>query len=176
MLVVVLTFALAGCSTANDGGAGGSSAVHSKTALAVSATQRDARSYIHRLGGDARTLGASVSAVVVAVGLARQSSQVDVNEVAMLAQQAHDTLDGIRQDFADTTTTDGSLGAAELEVFAAANDLKNSMGALVAYTGSPDPASLARFAVGFRDARGRWNDGVVAIWRAAGRSGAPTIG
>jgi hypothetical protein len=54
-----------------------------------------------------------------------------------------------------------------------ANDLKNSMGALVAYTGDPNSATLAHFNSQYGSARTEWNEGVNAIW--AGEKNKPTI-
>ena len=52
-------------------------------------------------------------------------------------------------------------------MFAAANDLKNAMGALVAYTGDPNAASLAHFSSQYQSSVAEWNDGIRTIWRLA---------
>ena len=42
----------------------------------------------------------------------------------------------------------------------AADDMKNAMGALVAYTGDPNPATLAQFTTKYGRARDEWNTGI----------------
>ena len=101
-------------------------------------------------------------------------NQSAVDSFAQLAQQAHDSIDGVRQSFA-TSDTSGTVGNAEVEVFTAANDLKNAMGAFVTYAGTPNAATLASLTSQYNNARGEWNQGVDAIWMAAGESGPPTI-
>lgn len=132
--------------------------------------RRDARSYITgNLGIEADHVTAYVAVVEIDIG-----PHTSIDKVAQDAQQAHDHLDAVRDDFA-TADDSGDLGKAETEVFTAANDLKNAMGALVAYTGDPNPATLAQFTTQYQTAKGEWNDGVKTIWRIARRKGAPTI-
>jgi hypothetical protein len=138
--------------------------------------EKDARAWINDLVVDADKVQANLSVVQIAVGLAIRSSSVsNVDKLAQYAQQAHDNLDSIRQDFANTNTDSGALGNAELAAFSGANDLKNSMGALVAYTGDPNPASLASFTTQYQKARGEWNYGVRTIWRMAHKRHPPTV-
>lgn len=131
---------------------------------------QDAIAYVNTFRTDAGQVNANIEVVAIDIG-----SKASIDRVAQDAQQAHDNLDNVRDDFAQTTTTSGNLGNAELEVFTAANDLKNAMGALVTYTGSPNPATLAQFTTQFQTARGEWNDGVRVVWDIAGRRGAPTL-
>ena len=49
------------------------------------------------------------------------------------------------------------------------------MGALVAYTGNPNAATLAQFTVKYRKAVAEWDNGVRAIWHLAGRKNPPTV-
>jgi len=42
------------------------------------------------------------------------------------------------------------------------------MGALVAYTGNPNPATLAQFATAYQNAVTEWNQSLRAVWSAAG--------
>jgi hypothetical protein len=138
-------------------------------------SEKDARGWINRHGTDASRVQANLSVVQIAVGLAiRQPTVANVDKLAQYAQQAHDNLDAIRNDFADTTDS-GGLGNAELAAFSAANDLKNSMGALVAYTGTPNAATLAAFTTQYQKARAEWNYGVRTIWRVAKEKHAPTV-
>jgi hypothetical protein len=108
--------------------------------------------------------------VEIAIG-----SKESADQVAQAAQTAHDNLDAIRTDFALTTSTSGNLGNAEIEIFGAVNDLKNAMGALVTYAGTPNAATLAKFNTQYETAAGEWNDGVRLVWDIAGRRGAPTL-
>jgi hypothetical protein len=96
-----------------------------------------------------------------------------VNQLAQLAQSAHDNIDAIRNNFAETDS--GTLGNAEIDVFSGANDLKNSMGALVAYTGNPTPASLADFTSQYGSAKAEWNRGISTIWKLARQNNPPTV-
>jgi glycosidase len=91
------------------------------------------------------------------------------------ARNAHDNPDNVRQNFALQTTSDGALGNDETEVFAAANDLKNAMGAAVAYTGNPNAATLAQFTTKYQTAVAEWNSGVSDIWKTAGSAKPPTL-
>lgn len=97
-----------------------------------------------------------------------------VDQFAQLAQQAHDSIDGVRDDFA-TGDDSGALENAEAEMFDAANGLKNSMGAVVAYTGNPNPATLASFTTQYQPATAEWNDGVRKLWRLAHEPKPPTL-
>ena len=132
--------------------------------------QKAASAYINKLGAEASSVQGYVQLVLVDVG-----SNADINKVAQDAQQAHGQLDTMRNDFAYPQDS-GNLGNAEVEVLTAANDLKNAMGALVAYTGNPNPATLAQFKTSYNNAAGEWDHGVKTIWSAAGRSDAPTLG
>ncbi len=115
-----------------------------------------------------------VQTVQIGVGeLQRSPTTGNVNQLAQLAQSAHDNIDAIRNSFAETDS--GPLGDAELDVFSGANDLKNSMGALVAYTGSPNPAALADFTSQYTSAKTEWNRGIRTIWRLARESDPPTV-
>ena len=132
--------------------------------------RQNAVSYVHHLGTEAHQVQANLQVVQIDIG-----SKGSIDQLAQDAQTAHDNLDQMRQDFALDAGDSGNLGDAETEVFAAANDLKNAMGALVAYTGNPNPATLAQFTSKYRHARGEWNQGVRAIWRIAHHKGTPTI-
>ncbi len=135
-----------------------------------------ARSYISHHAREINTVQVMVQSVQVAVALSQKSpSQNSINQLAQFGQQAHDTIDNVRNDFALDASGSGDLGNAETEVFAAANDLKNSMGALVAYTGDSNPATLAHFSSQYQNAVSEWNDGIRIIWRTAHRRKPPVL-
>jgi hypothetical protein len=143
---------------------------------AIPQTEKDARSYIGTLGFEAGQAQASVEVVQIQIGeLIQSPTPSNVNALALAAKQAHDLLNGIRADFAETTTEDGPLGNAQIEVFTAANDLKNAMGAIGTYVGDPNPQTLADLTVQYQQARAEWNQGIRVIWRAAREKNAPTI-
>jgi hypothetical protein len=155
----VVTIAVASCGTGSSG----------SSSSAASSSQQAAVAYIKSLGREATQVQVNLQVVQIDVG-----SKTDINRLAQDAQQAHDNLDTMRNDFAYQQDS-GHLGDAELEVFAAANDLKNAMGALVSYTGDSNPATLAQFTTKYQSAVGEWNDGVRTIWRTAKRRHPPTL-
>ena len=137
--------------------------------------KQSAQGYIKSMSNDINRVQASVQDVQLAVALVSKSATTDnVNQLAQVAQQAHDGIDSIRTDFA-TSDTSGNLGNAEVELFTAANDLKNAMGAVVAYTGNPNPATLAHFTTQYQNAVSEWDDGVKTVWSIAGESNPPTV-
>jgi hypothetical protein len=146
------------------------------TKPSVPQSLKDARSYISHHARDINTVQVMVQSVQVAVALAQKGATQDaVNELAQIAQQSHDTIDNVRNNFALDQSGNGALGDAELEVFDAANKLKNSMGALVAYTGDPNAATLAHFTSQYQPAVSEWNDGIRTIWRHAHRRKPPIL-
>jgi hypothetical protein len=142
---------------------------------AVPQSQKDALAYLKEHEDQINRVAANVHVVQLAVTTAQKSSsEADVNEVARLAQEAHNSLDEARKELA-TTEASGELGEAQLEVFSSTNGLKNAMGAVVAYTGNPNPATLAQFTTQYHPAAEEWNNGVTTIWRLAGKSNPPTL-
>jgi hypothetical protein len=143
-------------------------------ATRVSQEAAKARAYIVSHGGDSFRVQANVLNVQLAVGEAeRSATQASIDQLAQAAQTAHDNIDAIRTDFTYSDT--GSLGDAEGNVLLGANDLKNAMGALVAYTGNPNPATLAHFNSQYSTARAEWNNGIRVIWRLGRRRHPPTV-
>lgn len=144
-------------------------------ASAAPASQiQDARAYIKKHGADANRVQANVLLVQLAIlQVTKSPSQANVNKLATAAQDAHDNLNAIRNNFAESAS--GAFGNAELNVFAGANDLKNSMGALVAWAGNPNAATLAHFSSQYNRGKSEWDSGVRAIWRMAGRTHPPTV-
>jgi hypothetical protein len=131
----------------------------------VSEAQQKALDYIHDHGADANRVVANVVIVQIALlDLQKNPTQEKLNTLAITAQDAHDRLDAVRSNFA----AGGS--DAELLVFSGANDLKNAMGAIVTYTGDPNPATLASLTSQYKQAVSEWNAGVRSIWKAAKKS------
>ncbi len=97
-----------------------------------------------------------------------------IDDVASSAQKAHDDLDVLRSDFPYASGSD-SFSNAQNNVMLAADDMKNAMGALVAWTGNPNPATLAQFTTKWANARSEWNSGVTTIWRLAQHANPPTV-
>jgi hypothetical protein len=137
---------------------------------------KNARAYIKEHAHDINAAQVSVQAVQVAVALVQKDPSFEaMTGLAGIAQDSHDRLDDIRNNFALGDTYDGALGDAQAEVFGAVNELKNSMGAIVAYTGDPNPASLAHFRSEYQPAVAGWNHGIQTIWRLARKHKAPTV-
>lgn len=122
-----------------------------------------------KLDTDANQVANNVLLVQAAVQSATASpTQAAVNQLAQTAQFAHDTISNLRSAIA----IDGGTGAADL--YGAADDLKNSMGALVAYTGNPNPATLAHFTSQYNTAVTNWNVAVRAHYAGTSQT-PPTI-
>jgi ABC-type transporter Mla subunit MlaD len=148
--VGLAALALSACGSSSGSAPGAPKAVNTKVAT------------------DVAEVSAAVTDTLAALGEAtKQATQDNINALASLAQQAHDTLSNVRDQMAlDNVPTD---------VEVATNDLKNAMGALVAYTGNPNPATLAHFTSQWTTAEGEWNDAVIALYR--NHTGTPpTIG
>jgi len=138
--------------------------------------QQRAQSYIRDMSHDINTVQVSVQSVQAGLLLIQKGavSNDALDQFAELAQQAHDSINAVRQDFA-TDDTSGNLGNAEVELFTAANDLKNTMGTVVTLTGDPNPANVAHFTSQYQNAVGEWDDGVKTVWSIAGESKPPTL-
>lgn len=133
-----------------------------------------ARVYVRSHAADAYRVKAMVANVQDAVGLVKQSpTTVNVGRLAQVAQTAHDGIDNLRTNF--TYSDKGALGQAEGNVLLGADDLKNAMGAMVAYAGNPNPATLAHLTIQYGVAASEWNDGVRVIWRIARRAHPPAV-
>jgi hypothetical protein len=162
---IVLVFVIAAIAGPGSGsGSGGSS------------TQSQARAYIKANQTTLASIGLSVGTVQVDINaLAKGQSGATLLGVAQAAQQAHDTVD------ADRATLDGYLGtwsssSAVGFVEYAADDLKNAMGQIVAWTNTPNAAGTTATTIQkYHNALGEWDAAVIAIWKAAHESGPPTI-
>lgn len=134
-----------------------------------------AAAYVTIYGSYARQVEATVAAMQVEISLLqRGGTDAELNQLAVDAQTAHDDLDGLRQQFPGDGGSD-EVAIAETNVFDGSNDLKNSMGAIVTYTGAPNPATLASLTTQYRRAVAEWNGGVRVIWRLAGATKAPVV-
>jgi hypothetical protein len=133
--------------------------------------RQQARSYIKKMHLDTGKVQASVQVVQIDIG----SKTTSVDQLAQDAQEAHDLIGSLRDDFAIASGASGSLGDAETEAFMAATDLRDAMSYLVGYTASPNPARLAKFTTSYQNASGEWDDSVKTIWHTARERGAPTI-
>jgi hypothetical protein len=134
-----------------------------------------ARSWIKQRHDDWNNVRVSVQGAQAGIQiLKKDATEGALNQFAQLAQQSHDSIDSVRKNFA-LPSDSGKLGNAETEVFDAANRLKNSMGALVKYTGNPNPATLASFTTQYQPAVAEWDAGIKKIWRIAHRKHPPTL-
>jgi hypothetical protein len=180
----VLVLVIVGIATASPaktpGGSTASTTTQApKTTAAVAPSipkaETEARAYIVAHGGDGYRVRAIMANLIAEYGAFKAApSQTTLDQLATVAQQAHDDLDAIRANFA-TATDPGTLGNAELDAFSGANDLKNAMGALVTETGAPNAANVAHFNVQYAQAVAEWNRGVRTIWRIAHRASPPLV-
>ncbi len=153
----------------------GTAATSGQTTPGVPKDEADARNYILAHAADAYRVRANVKNVEDDIGAAAQdATQSNIDQLAIEAQTAHDDIDEIRADFT-TSDLSGALGDAELNAFSGANDLKNAMGAIVTWTGDPNPATLASMTSQLSHARSEWNRGVTTIWHTARRPSPPTV-
>lgn len=97
-----------------------------------------------------------------------------IDEIAKAAQEGHDEIDGFRQELFDAEGGK-KLSEATFALSEGANELKNAMGGLVAYSGNPNPATLAHFSVQMQAAQGKWNQAVDEVWEIAGEHDAPRL-
>jgi hypothetical protein len=176
IVVIAVIAAAVGHKSSPKKGAAAKTTTPTVTTPSIPKSVQEARAYISNHGPDINRVQANVLNVEIAIGEAvKSSTQANVNQLAEQAQTAHDNIDNIRDDFATDSSDPGELGNAELNAFSGANDLKNAMGALVAYTGDPNAATLAGFTTQFRRAKAEWNSGMRVIYRDARRKHPPTV-
>jgi zinc-ribbon domain len=138
-------------------------------------SEKEARTWIKEHREDAKRVAVNLEVVEIDVGeLQKEETPAKVDELAQSAQKAHNNIDEVRQEFA-TGSYSGEVEKAAVQVFTSANSLKNAMGALVAYTGNPNPATLAHFTTQYTPAKEEWDEGITSIWRLARESSAPTL-
>jgi hypothetical protein len=169
LLVIIIASASSG------GGKSSSSSSSAPAGPSLPKSESEARAYIEEHGDDAKRVAVNVEIVQLQVGrLAKSETETLVNELAQSAREAHDNLDSLRNNFA-SGSYDGEVEQAAVKIFSSADSLKNAMGAMVAYTGNPNPATLAHFSTQYTPAKGEWNEGISAMWRLAHKSHPPTI-
>ncbi len=164
-LIVVIGAIAGGSGKSGPSGSSGSDA------------RSEARKYISERGHVINLGRVDFEHVALLVGLLSKSggeSEQVIDEIAKVAQESHDEIDGFREELFKTEGNE-KLGEATLELSEGAGELKNAMGALVAYTGNPNPATLAHFSVQMEKAKEKWNAGVEEIWQIAQEQGAMTL-
>jgi outer membrane murein-binding lipoprotein Lpp len=87
-------------------------------------------------------------------------NQANLDQMAQAAQMAHDQIN----QWKDNIGIDGNSNSHALDAQVAAGDLKNAMGALVAYSGNPNAATLASLTTQFDGAVGEWNSAITALY------------
>lgn len=145
---------------------------------AMPQAERDARNFIaSRYGRDVREVQVRIEFAWTAVALAQSKpSQANVDQLAQVAQQSHDEIDAIRGDFIGCWTNhSGTLQDVQMLLNADAGEVKNAMGALVTYCGTPNAATLASFTSQYQQARSDWDRDVRAIWAIAHERKPPTF-
>jgi hypothetical protein len=142
-----------------------------------SSPEKEAREYISQKShviNDGRVDYEHVEDLVGLATKAGNESSTVIDELAKVAQESHNEIEGFRQELFKSGGNE-KLSDATLELQEGANELKNAMGALVAYTGNPNPATLAHFTTQLEAAKSKWNEGAEAIWGIAKESGAMTL-
>jgi hypothetical protein len=130
---------------------------HSASPPALPQAERDARNFIaSRYGRDVRQVQVRVEFAWAAVALAESKpTQANVDQLAQVAQQSHDEIDALRGDFIGFWTNhSGTLQDVQMQLNSDAGEVKNAMGALVAYCGSPSATTLASLTSQYQQARG----------------------
>jgi hypothetical protein len=136
--------------------------------------QKEAQEYISQKSHAINIGRVDYEHVAALVGLATKAGNETttvVDELAKVAQEAHNEIDGFRQELFKSGGNE-KLSDATLQLSEGANELKNAMGAIVAYTGNPNPATLAHVSTQLEGAKAKWNEGVDEIWTIAGEHGA----
>lgn len=128
-------------------------------------------SYIGSHQQDFQIVTAGISNVQTEVGLlASGSSSGDINQLASSAEELHGSFDNVHTDLLSDNSSSGVI-----EVWTASGELRDSMADLAAYTGNPNPATLARFTTNYDHAAANWNQGVDDLWASAHEKMPPTI-
>jgi len=140
--------------------------------------EAEAKEYIKEKSVRIHTVSASVEDVEVALGLVIKkgsgASQTEIDELATDAQKAHDGINEVRNELFKTGGKE-ELSDATLNIQEGANELKNAMGALVAYAGNSNAATLAHLNAEFEKGKEKWDEGVERVWSVAHESGAPKL-
>jgi hypothetical protein len=162
VLVMILVAVSGGQKTPK---ANSSSAVQKKP---DSPSDTEALAWIKEHRVEAEEVQSIVQSVQAAVGKAmKEGSAGNLDEVATVAQEAHNKVNELREGFNAADDSNEVDASASVEVMEGANELKNSMGALVEYTGNPNPATLAHFTTQYNSGKEKWNEGVSTLWERA---------
>jgi hypothetical protein len=133
----------------------------------------DAKTYVRTIGPDA----AQVETYQIKVGLDILNN--DPTGLAQDAQAAHDASVNVKTDIigaGNNVSDNNRLGTAELQMDDAINELKNGMGAVVAFTENPDAGTLG--AANSTSGQGitDWDRAATVLWTMAGQaSQVPTL-
>lgn len=142
-----------------------------------SSPEKEAREYIKEKTFQIDKVRASVEDVEVVLGGVIKNnggSTTEIDELASDAEKAHDGINEVRNELYKLGGNE-ELSNATLALQEGANELKNAMGALVAYTGNPNPASLAHLNSQYEKGKEKWNEGAEKVWSIAKESGAPKL-
>jgi hypothetical protein len=159
IIVIIIGAASGGSKSSSSGG---------------SSAQKEASEYIAQKSHVINYGRVDYEHVELLVGLAAKSgSEIGTvtDELAKVAQEAHNQIDGFRNELVNTGGNE-KFNLATATLSEGANELKNAMGAIVAYTGNPNPATLAQVSTQLEAAKSKWNEGVDEIWTMAGEHGA----
>ena len=170
--VLVAATLLVGCSSASP-------ATTADSTGTSSSISKQAVRFVQTVRTDATDIQTDVVAPEAGVRLLADDpsnvNQAAIDELATMAQQGHDDLANRKDAIAAATDGTGQIQTLEAEAYAGANDLKNALGALVAYTGNPNAATLAQFTSQFQTGQSEWNDAVTQLWQDAGATKPPTV-
>ena len=99
-----------------------------------------------------------------------------LSALALAAQRGHDL---IARAHGEWVTAEGgaeeTLSLAEIEADVGANEMRDALGGLVAYTRHPDAATLARYRAQLKGGGEKWNEAIGQIWHLGGSSNPPML-
>jgi hypothetical protein len=114
------------------------------------------------LAADINSVQVQVENFQAVFGIAIKSdTPTNETELASIAQTVHGDLDGLKSQIA----VDSPNNTAGNDLTNAANELKNTMGAIGSYLATPNPSTLASFENQYQQAISDWNAAVAEIYR-----------
>ena len=124
------------------------------------------------LDRDAQVVQATVENVLVTLGLAeKHPTNANLHQLAQDTQQAQDSLSNAKHSMArDIDMSDTN----QAKLSDSLDRIENSMAALLAYTATPNRATLASFNKRYQPAAAEWNRAVAGIYADTGKA-LPTI-
>lgn len=132
-----------------------------------------AQTYIRTTSNDVNMVSDDIAAV------GQDIINNNLTQLASDAQTAHDDFNGVREDFVaagNNVMDNNSLGTAENQIDNGSNELKNAMGAFVAYASNPNPGTLGSLNSQLNRGVSDYNQGIKEMWALAGESDPPIIG